>query len=151
MSRSRALHCVFALAWLAGCLADNATSPTSRCPAPTGEFPPDGCAIVSGRVLRSDGSPVANILVSIDTTIGERNFRLLASERSTDRVGRFSLLVFVVAPLGTAVSLDPVTADIRIQWREQVSAYSVRTTLPLAPLGQVVDVTQLVVSLPPDL
>ena len=105
LSRSRASLCIFALAWLAGCSADNATSPSTRCPAPTGEFPPDGCAIVSGRVLRADGSPAANTLVSIDTTISERNFRLLASERSTDRLGRFSLF-FVVAPLGTTVSLD---------------------------------------------
>jgi hypothetical protein len=149
LSEVRASVCVALFLGLSGCSAEDALAPTSRCPSPAGEFPPDGCALVSGRVLRSDGSPLANAVVSLDTAISERNFRLLATERSTDRFGRFSLLVYVVAPLGTAISFDPVTADVQVRRSGQGSAHSVRTVLPLAALGQEVDVAQLVVTLPP--
>jgi hypothetical protein len=100
-------------------------------------------------VLRADGFPAENVQVDIDTTISERNFRLLASERNTDRFGHFSLLVHVVAPLGTPVSLDPVIVDVQFR-RGQLPAHSERVTLSLAALGQPVTVSQLVVSLPPE-
>ena len=125
----------------------------SRCPPPVGEFPPDGCGLITGSISWADGRAARNLPVGVDTTLAERRFWLVERGQATDARGRFSLVVSVVAPLGSRPDLSPVTVDLVVlgngppgpagPWRNLV-----RVTFALAKLGAPVVPAFVLVQLP---
>ncbi len=99
------------------CASENPTAATPlKCPPITGEFPPDGCARLAGRVETALVSSFSNHIVAVDTTVRETNSWYVGSTSPLNASGRFSLLVVQVRPGGTAPvpELDSIQLEMKL-------------------------------------
>jgi hypothetical protein len=128
---------------LGGCADGSPASPVAlECPAAQGEFPPSGCAIVTGVALRMNAEPLVNIFVRVFDDNASTEVYAPEPVR-TGPTGEFQLVVYRIQSLSeqpresetSSVSINAYTST-PIEWA-QPSARAV-ANLHFAPLGAAV-------------
>lgn len=139
---------LFACLQLAGC--DRLNGPQIVSCFPSGEFGPDGCAIVRGTAHNATGGALGGFLVKIDSA-NPQGYSYYSNETMTAADGSFDLLVTRLPPLlNVPPDNDVVTVDIKAkstmsadgwsdpQGRAQVSLRFVGLDTEVEPIDVVV-------------
>ena len=123
----------------------------SECPPPQGEFPPTDCALVEGRLLNPQGSPLAGIGVRVDSVRFGIGYAYTSGGVTTDGNGRFELIVLRVNRFEPPTTPDTATVAIRLYPQPApppgatpFGAVAVR--MAFAPLGDPVEPTSAVLT-----
>ena len=118
----------------------------SRCPPPTGEFPPHACAIVRGRAVDPDGQPIASLGVRVDSLVRERGYAYVSGGTRTGTDGWFELTVLRVNQFATPTVPDTATIEIKalpdgVPEPGFVAAARAPVRMHFAPMGAPVEPT----------
>lgn len=123
------------------------------CPALGGEFQPTDCALVQGRLLNAQGAPLAGVGVRVDSVVRPVAYAYTSPGETTDGQGNFQLTVLRINRLQPLATPDTATVEIKLYHvpdpaptSDAFAAVAVR--MRFAPLGEPVELTNTVLTLP---
>jgi hypothetical protein len=148
----RAVILLAALLGTAACAEAADPFERSECPPPQGEFPPTDCALVQGRLVNSQGTPLAGVGVRVDSVLSPIGYAYTSGGVTTDSRGDFELIVLRVNRFEPPTTPDTATVAIKLYQRPSpppgeafFAAVPVRMTF--APLGDPVERTNAVLTI----
>jgi hypothetical protein len=123
----------------------------SECPPGEGEFPPTDCALVKGRLLNPQGSPLAGVGVRVDSARFGLGYAYASNGVTTNGNGDFKLVVMRVIRFGPPPSPDTATVAIKLYQQPAPSVgatpfAAVPVRMTFAPLGDPVEPTSAVLT-----